>query len=137
MTAEICKFPVAESEGDEIERLRAGMRAWRAAASRVSGSLEFLVWREVELAMGVDDLCLVRNAAATLKELTDLLDQLHKTHLGGYLEMPHSFLAMTRRSPYVDTHQHEGQEGASTTMRIIGRKYLFIYPFVKTHDWYQ
>ena len=51
--------------------------------------------------------------------------------------MPHSYLAMTRRSPYVDTHQHEGQEGASSTTRIIGRKYLFIYPFVKTHDWYQ
>ena len=22
-------------------------------------------------------------------------------------------------------------------MRIVGRKYLFVYPFVKTHDWYQ
>ena len=22
-------------------------------------------------------------------------------------------------------------------MRILGRKYLFLYPFVKTHDWYQ
>ena len=22
-------------------------------------------------------------------------------------------------------------------MRIVGRRYLFIYPFVKTHEWYQ
>jgi chlorite dismutase len=51
--------------------------------------------------------------------------------------MPHSYLAMTRRSPYVDQHQHEGQEGAATTMRQIRRKYLFVYPFVKTHEWYQ
>ena len=42
---------------------------------------------------------------------------------------------MTRRSPYIDNHQHDGQEG--TSMRIVGRKYLFIYPFIKTHDWYQ
>jgi chlorite dismutase len=45
---------------------------------------------------------------------------------------------MTRRSPYIDDHKHEGQEGTgSATMRIIGRKYLFIYPFIKTHEWYQ
>ena len=72
-----------------------------------------------------------------LEPMNELLAQLNKTQLGGYLHMPHSFLAMTRRSPYVDTHRHEGQEGASATMRIIGRKHLFLYPFVKTHEWYQ
>ena len=77
-TAEIFKFPVAESAGDEIERLRAGMKEWH---TDVRGGntpldflkpLDFLVWREVSLAMGIDDLCFVRKAAAALKELTDL-----------------------------------------------------------------
>ena len=73
----------------------------------------------------------------TLEPISDLLAQLNHTELGKFLHQPHSYLAMTRRSPYVDTHQHEGQEGTTATMHIIGRKYLFIYPFVKTHDWYQ
>ena len=73
----------------------------------------------------------------TLEPINRLLAQLNITRLGAYLDVPQSFLAMTRRSPYVDTHRHEGQEGATSTMRIIGRKYLFLYPFVKTHEWYQ
>ena len=73
----------------------------------------------------------------TLESLNGLMAQLNRTTLGRHLEIPHSYLAMTRRSPYVDDHRHEGQEGTSTSMRIVGRKYLFVYPFVKTHEWYQ
>ena len=73
----------------------------------------------------------------TIDSINGLQAQLNRTNLGGYLEMPHSYLSMTRPSPYVDDHKHEGQEGTAASMRIIGRKFLFIYPFVKTHDWYQ
>jgi chlorite dismutase len=73
----------------------------------------------------------------TLDGINALQAQLNRTELGAYLETPHSYLSMTRRSPYVDDHKHEGQEGTTATMRIIGRKFLFIYPFVKTHEWYQ
>ena len=45
----------------------------------------------------------------TLEAVNQLLAQLNRTELGGYLDMSHSFLSMTRRSPYVDQHQHEGQ----------------------------
>jgi chlorite dismutase len=72
-----------------------------------------------------------------LDTIDQLMSQLNRTELAAHLTIPHSFLAMTRRSPYVDQHQHPESEGASATMRIVGRKYLFIYPFVKTHDWYQ
>ena len=71
MTAEICKFPVAESEGDEIERLRAGMREWYAMADGGTTPLEALVWHEVDAAMKNDDLRLVHNAAAALREFGD------------------------------------------------------------------
>jgi len=73
----------------------------------------------------------------TLDAINALQAQLNRTDLGGYLEMPYSFLSMTRPSPYVDDHKHEDQEGTAATMRILGRKFLFVYPFVKTHEWYQ
>ena len=73
----------------------------------------------------------------SLEAINELMAQVNRTALAPYLTMPHSYLAMTRRSPYVVDHRHEGQEGTSSTMRIVGRKYLFVYPFVKTHEWYQ
>jgi chlorite dismutase len=73
----------------------------------------------------------------TLEAINELMARLNRTELGKFLNIPHSYLAMTRRSPYTDDHQHEGQEGTAATMRIVGRKYLFVYPFLKTHDWYQ
>lgn len=85
------------------------------------GDVDFLLWK----------------VSPTLEAIDQLMAQLNRTELGRFLHTPHSYLAMTRRSPYVDHHQHEGQEGDSTTIRIVGRKYLFLYPFVKTHDWYQ
>ena len=85
------------------------------------GDVDFLLWK----------IC------PTLEPINELLAQLNRTEMGGYLEMPHSYLSMTRKSPYVDDHQHQGQEGTASTMRILDRKYLFIYPFVKTHEWYQ
>ncbi len=85
------------------------------------GDVDFMLWE----------------ISPTLEAINELQAQLKRTELGGFLETPHSYLSMTRRSPYVDTHQHEGQEGTAATMRIMGRKYLFIYPFVKTHEWYQ
>ena len=73
----------------------------------------------------------------TLEAISGLMAQINRTELGRFLHTPHSYLAMTRPSPYVDEHRHQDQEGASSTMRIMGRKYLIIYPFVKTHEWYQ
>ena len=72
-----------------------------------------------------------------LEAITGFMAQVNRTELGKFLMTPHSYLAMTRPSPYVDGHRHDGQEGTGSTMRILGRKYLIIYPFVKTHDWYQ
>ena len=74
-----------------------------------------------------------------LEPVNEMAALLNGTRLGGYLETPYSYLGMTRRSPYIDDHRHEGQDGAgdAATLRIVGRRYLFMYPFWKTHDWYQ
>jgi len=98
---------------------RIDMSSYSLLATR--GDVDFMLWK----------------VSPTLEAIDELMAQLNRTELGGFLHTPHSYLAMTRRSPYVDHHRHEGQEGDSTTLRIIGRKYLFLYPFVKTHEWYQ
>ena len=61
---------------------------------------------------------------------------MRKTQLGAYLQTPYSFLAMTKTSIYIDDHVHEGQESARNKIVIGSGKYLFVYPFVKTREWY-
>ena len=72
-----------------------------------------------------------------LEGLRELATAIATTGLGGYLATPHSYLAMTRRSQYVGNHRHAGQDGRRTRLRPAGARYLFVYPFVKTHAWYQ
>jgi chlorite dismutase len=60
---------------------------------------------------------------------------MNRTQLGGYLTSTRSFLAMTKRSTYIDKVDPSHDE--SRTRIVPGkRKYLFVYPFVKTRDWY-
>ena len=121
------RLPETEREGskDEFAEVvaefsdRMAVGSYSLAATR--GDVDFLLWK----------IC------PSLEPINELLAQLNRTRLGQFLTMPHSYLSMTRKSPYVDGHQHQGQEGTGSTMRILGRKYLFIYPFVKTHGWYQ
>lgn len=80
---------------------------------------------------------LVWQAAPSLDAIQEVTGRLLATPLGPYLETAHSFLAMTKRSVYVDEHQHEGQDGRRLQIRPAGRRYLFVYPFVKTREWYQ
>jgi chlorite dismutase len=71
-----------------------------------------------------------------LEPLQQMASDINKSLLGRYLDVPQSFLAMTKHSQYVREHVHEGQEG--TRLRIVPgkRPFLFVYPFVKTRDWY-
>jgi chlorite dismutase len=68
-----------------------------------------------------------------LDDIQELATALNSTAMGPYLSMPHSFLAMTRRSVYVSAQ--EAQERLH--LRPADSKYFFVYPFVKTREWYQ
>ncbi len=58
------------------------------------------------------------------------------TGLGGYLTPTHSYLAMAKRSTYVD--KLDPSHPADRSKIVPGKsKYLFVYPFVKTRDWYR
>ncbi len=77
-----------------------------------------------------------------LEEFQELAARLNATALAAYLEQPYSYFAMTKRSSYVERHVHEDgapQEGRSSRLIILPteRKYLFVYPFVKTRAWYR
>jgi chlorite dismutase len=61
---------------------------------------------------------------------------LNKTRLAGYLQTTYSYFSMTKRSMYID--QLDPFHTAESRTHIIPgkRKYIFVYPFVKTRDWY-
>ncbi len=88
------------------------------------------------MGMRADADMLVWCVSPDLEHVQGLATQVSSTHLGGYLDVTHSYLAMTRRSTYINEHDHEGSE-SRTRIRPMDRRYFFVYPFVKTHDWYQ
>ncbi len=61
---------------------------------------------------------------------------INKTKLGGYLTTPWSFVSMTKRSMYIDKVDPFHTAESRTHIIPGKRKFLFIYPFVKTRDWY-
>jgi chlorite dismutase len=70
------------------------------------------------------------------EDLSEMTAELLATPLGGYLQTSHNFLSMTKRSPYLIGHEHEGQHDSRGALRPGGQKYIFIYPFWKTRAWY-
>ncbi len=71
-----------------------------------------------------------------LEDFTEMSTQLLNTSLGKWLHTPYSYLGMTKRSMYVDHHEHEGSEGRRGRVVPGQNKYIFIYPFWKTSEWY-
>ncbi len=82
---------------------------------------------------GVDMLvwCVGENLEAIQALMTDIAG----STLGSYLSTPYSYLAMTKRSTYIDKY-----DPTHTDRRLYivpaQSKYLFVYPFVKTRQWY-
>ncbi|HVG39675.1 MAG TPA: chlorite dismutase family protein [Pyrinomonadaceae bacterium] len=70
-----------------------------------------------------------------LDPVQEMSARLNQTVLGRYLVPSQSFLSMTKRSTYIDK---DNPEHVEDRLHIVpGRsKYLFVYPFVKTREWY-
>jgi chlorite dismutase len=86
----------------------------------LKAGLDFMLWR-----IGFD-----------LDPFQRMVADINKSVLGRYLDVPQSYLAMTKHSQYVEEHVHEGQEGRRLRIVPGKRPFLFVYPFVKTRDWY-
>lgn len=83
------------------------------------GDCDFMMWR----------------ISYSLETLQNFTGKLLATRLGQYLSTPYAYLGMTKRSVYVDKINPEHEE---QRLRVVpGKaKYLFVYPFVKTPEWY-
>lgn len=80
---------------------------------------------------------LVWAASEDADDLTALAAAINRSGMGPYLDVAHSFFSMTKPSQYVGSHRHEGQEGTRTRLTPGDARFLFVYPFWKTHEWYQ
>ncbi|MBV9478030.1 MAG: chlorite dismutase family protein [Acidobacteria bacterium] len=102
--------------------------------TRYQGPMFVLPYTTVGLKAGVD--FMLWRIGYDLDPFQQMVADINRSVLGRYLDVPQSYLAMTKHSQYVDEHVHEGQEGRR--LRIVpGKKpFLFVYPFVKTRDWY-
>jgi chlorite dismutase len=56
------------------------------------------------------------------------------TRLGGYLTTPYSYLGVTKRSIYEFPALPDGED--RTVISPSDSRYLFVYPFIKTREWY-
>jgi chlorite dismutase len=82
-------------------------------------NVDFMIWR-----IGYE-----------LEPIQEMTARLNKTEMGKYIAPPQSFLSMTQRSMYIDK---DNPEHVEDRLHIIPGKsqYLFVYPFVKTREWY-
>ena len=82
-------------------------------------NVDFMIWR-----IGYE-----------LEPIQVMTSTLNKTEMAKYIEPSQSFLSMTKRSMYIDK---DNPEHVEDRLHIIPGKsqYLFVYPFVKTREWY-
>jgi chlorite dismutase len=80
--------------------------------------VDFMLWR-----IAFDPLCFQAMEA-----------DLRRSRLGAYLVQVHSYLSLQRRSEYVNR-----MKGAGEGVQLLAGqgKFLFVYPFVKTRQWYR
>jgi chlorite dismutase len=81
------------------------------------------------------DMC-VWSIGYSIEEMNRMRSELLSTELGGYLNTPHNFLAMTKRSVYQIDRPDESEGEGRGAIRPGGQKYIFVYPFWKTRQWY-
>ena len=109
-------------------------REFTEIVQRFTGPMMVLPYSTVGLKPTVD--FMLWRISFEIEPLQQMASAINKSLLGRYLDVPVSFLAMTKHSQYVDEHVHDGQEGRRSRI-VPGKKpFLFVYPFVKTRDWY-
>jgi chlorite dismutase len=93
------------------------------------GDCDFMLWQ----------------ATKDANHLHEFAAAVYRTGLGAWLRLPYSYFAMTRRSIYLNRYEEEylrkygGSEvleHARIAINPQGSKYLFVYPFVKSREWY-
>jgi chlorite dismutase len=107
---------------------------WVAAVQEYSGSGTVVVPYSCIGVRAEHDILLWR-IDYKLERLQQMQTALNKTNLGKYLQPSLSFLSMSKRSVYVDKINPEHEE-LRTHIKPGRGKYIFVYPFVKSREWY-
>jgi chlorite dismutase len=118
-------IPERREHKDEVVRVLErwdceDMRVLTYSTAGLRGDCDFMLWR----------------ISYSLECLNSAHSDLMKTQLGGYLELSHSFLGMTMRSQYVIGHEKDDLHALRSYIKPGGSKYLVVYPFSKTREWY-
>jgi chlorite dismutase len=103
-----------------INERRAGLICLSYSTVGLRPDVDFLLWR----------------ISITADDFQSQTQAINKSKLGGYLTTPWSFVAMTKRSTYIDKVDPFHTAESRTHIIPGKRKFLFVYPFVKTRDWY-
>ena len=123
------RLPQAEREEIKAE-FQAAVEGWVNDAEPRQG----LILRSYSLVGIRDDVdFMLWRIAFDVNDFQAAQARLNRTRLMGYLHQPATYLAMQKRSQYVNRVQ-----GSGHGLEILpGQgKYLFIYPFIKTRAWY-
>ncbi len=85
----------------------------------LKADVDFMLWR----------------VGSQLEDIQAMSGALRNTTMAGYLTMPYNYVSMTKRSTYVDKldPDHPDKRRFITPAHS---KYLFVYPFVKSREWY-
>lgn len=109
-------------------------REFAEMIGRYHGQMIVLPYSTLGLKAGID--FMLWRIGFDIDPFQRMASDINKSILGRYLDVPQSFMAMTKHSQYVEEHVHEGQEGRRLRIVPGKRPFLFVYPFVKTRDWY-
>jgi chlorite dismutase len=121
---------------------------WRLTAEgrrEIAEDLDKLLaqWRERVILVSYSLVGLRADCDLLLWKAADDLEQVHElgvaiagSRAGPYLQPVYTFLSLTKRSIYIREHQHLDEPGDRSRVKPLGSRYLFVYPFVKTRDWY-
>lgn len=115
------------------ERAR-GREEWLAAVREFQDSGTVLVPYSC-VGLRADHDILLWRIDYQLERLQGMTAAMLSTGLGSYLLPSASFLSMSKRSVYVDKLNPEHEDLRSTVVPGRG-KYIFVYPFVKSREWY-
>ena len=74
-------------------------------------------------------------ATYTTEDLQGISSKIRRSPMGPYLHETHAMLSMTKRSVYVGKNAR-GVHDPRLVISPDDKKYLFVYPFVKTRAWY-
>ena len=111
----------------EAER-SAGIREFVKALAQSRSDVQIRAYLGIGLRHDTD--FFIWAIAKDLAPFQSLTADLLRGGMGRYLKAPYTFLAMTRPSVYNPGHIPAFEAGEKP------RKYLFLYPFVKSREWY-